>query len=86
MATNASSITSPLADMFPAVNLPPQVDYVIEQVASVSWVTWLCTLLAMAVVYDQGTRMLLSHGTLRDPEPATLALPATSLLTCVTPV
>jgi sterol 22-desaturase len=58
MASNATSFTSPLADVFPAFNLPPQVDYVIEQVASVSLVTWLVTLLAMAVVYDQGTRCI----------------------------
>ncbi|ETS82527.1 Cytochrome P450 61 [Pestalotiopsis fici W106-1] len=53
MATNATSFTSPLADKFAAVSLPPQVDYVIEKVASAGILTWLFTLLALAVVYDQ---------------------------------
>lgn len=55
MATNATSFTSPLADKFAAVSLPPQVDYVIEKVASAGILTWFFTLLALAVVYDQST-------------------------------
>ncbi|KAI0387481.1 cytochrome P450 61 [Hypomontagnella monticulosa] len=54
MAANATSFTSPLADFkFAAGNLPPQVDYLLDTVANVSIATWLCTILAIAVAYDQ---------------------------------
>lgn len=53
MAVNATSFTSPLADKFASVSLPPQIDYVIEKVAGAGIVTWLVTLLAIAVAYDQ---------------------------------
>lgn len=56
MATNASSFTSPLAERFAAVNLPPQVEYVVDIIANAGVVTWLVTLLALAVTYDQGMR------------------------------
>jgi C-22 sterol desaturase len=54
MATNASSFTSPLAERFAAVSLPPQIEYVVDIVANAGIVTWLVTLLALAVTYDQG--------------------------------
>ncbi|KAI2624306.1 cytochrome P450 61 [Hypoxylon sp. NC1633] len=54
MAANATSFTSPLADFkFPAANFPPQVDYVLDTIANTSVMTWLFTLLAIAVAYDQ---------------------------------
>lgn len=53
MTTNATSFTSPLADKFAAVNLPPQLDYVVDKVANAGFWTWVFTLLAIAVAYDQ---------------------------------
>ncbi|KAH8681022.1 cytochrome P450 61 [Xylariales sp. PMI_506] len=53
MATNATGFTSPLAERFGAVSLPPQVDYVVDLVANASILTWVFTLLALAVAYDQ---------------------------------
>ncbi|KAI1457549.1 cytochrome P450 61 [Annulohypoxylon moriforme] len=54
MAANATSFTSPLADFgFAAGNLPPQVDYVLDTIANASVMTWVFTILAMAVAYDQ---------------------------------
>ncbi|KAI0132767.1 cytochrome P450 61 [Xylariales sp. AK1849] len=53
MATNATSFSSPLAERFAAFNLPPHVDYIVDKVANASIFTWLFTLLAVAVAYDQ---------------------------------
>jgi hypothetical protein len=53
MAYNATSFTSPLAERFAAISLPPQVDYVVEAVAAASFWTWAFTILAIAVAYDQ---------------------------------
>ncbi|KAI4865638.1 cytochrome P450 61 [Hypoxylon rubiginosum] len=54
MAANATSFTSPLADFkLAAGSLPPQVDYVVDTIANASIMSWLFTLLALAVAYDQ---------------------------------
>jgi C-22 sterol desaturase len=54
MSVNATSFTSPLAQAgFASGSLPPQVEYVLETVANASVWTWVFTLLAMAVAYDQ---------------------------------
>ncbi|KAI8960060.1 cytochrome P450 61 [Daldinia sp. FL1419] len=52
MSANATSFTSPLAD-FSVGTVPPQVDYVLNTIANAGVVTWLFTLLAAAVAYDQ---------------------------------
>ncbi len=52
MAANAT--TSPLATIkLGAVNVAPQIEYVVEYVSNASAWTILATLLALAVVYDQ---------------------------------
>jgi C-22 sterol desaturase len=54
MAEN-STFTSILANTrFAAVNIPPQLDYVIETAANASLWTILLTTLAVLVAYDQG--------------------------------
>ncbi|KAI1083627.1 cytochrome P450 61 [Whalleya microplaca] len=54
MASNATSFTSPLADAkVLAGNLPPQVDYMVDAITNAGIVTWLITILALAVAYDQ---------------------------------
>lgn len=60
MASNASSFTSPLAEKFAAVNvnLPPQFDYVVDTITNAGILTWIVTLLALAVAYDQSMRAL----------------------------
>lgn len=60
MAANATSFTSPLADFkLAAGTLPPQVDYVLDTIANASVMTWVFTLLALAVAYDQSTFQVL---------------------------
>lgn len=54
MAANATSFTSPLAD-FSVGGLPPQVDYMVNTIANASVMTWVFTLIAVAVAYDQST-------------------------------
>lgn len=60
MASNASSFTSPLAEKFAAVNvnLPPHIDFVVDTISNAGILTWLATLLALAVAYDQSMRAL----------------------------
>jgi C-22 sterol desaturase len=54
MAANAT--TSPLATIkFGAANVAPQLEYVIDYVANASTWSILATILAVLVVYDQGT-------------------------------
>ena len=56
MDTNATSFTSPLANAkYGSVNVPPQVEYIIDAVSNASGWTILFTLLAVAVAYDQST-------------------------------
>lgn len=55
MASNVS-FASPVANAFAqyrSVNLPPQIDYVIDKIANASLSSVLVTLLAICVVYDQ---------------------------------
>lgn len=55
MATNATAFTSPLANAnYGSLNVPPQVEYFVNAVSNLSLWTALWTLLALAVVYDQG--------------------------------
>ena len=55
MASNATSFSSPLAQsVFPISSLPPQLNDAIDAVTNVSMATWFFTVLALAVVYDQG--------------------------------
>lgn len=55
MASNATSFSSPLAQtIFPISNLPPQLNDAIDAVTNASLATWFFTILALAVVYDQG--------------------------------
>jgi C-22 sterol desaturase len=60
-ATRASSVlTSVLANSkYVSANIPPQVDYVIDTIAAAGPWTWFFTILAICVVYDQGTDILL---------------------------
>ncbi|KAK7957128.1 cytochrome p450 61 [Apiospora aurea] len=55
MASNASSFSSPLAEKFAAVNLnlPPHVDFVVDTISNAGILTWIATLLALAIAYDQ---------------------------------
>jgi len=54
MAINATAFTSPLASVgIGAVNVPPQLEYVVELVSNASGWTIFWSLLALAVVYDQ---------------------------------
>ena len=57
MAINATAFTSPLASVGIGavnVNVPPRLEQVVELVSKASGWTILLTLLAAAVVYDQG--------------------------------
>lgn len=63
MDSNTTTFTSVLANAnakLGNVNIPPQVDYVIERVTNASAWTILFTLLAIAVAYDQSK--LCAHG------------------------
>ncbi|KAI0021263.1 cytochrome P450 61 [Xylariomycetidae sp. FL0641] len=51
MATNATSFTSPVADATGA--FPPQINQIVNTVSNASIATWLFTILALAVAYDQ---------------------------------
>lgn len=54
MESNATTFTSVLANAkLGNVNVPPQIDYMIETVTNASAWTILFTLLALAVAYDQ---------------------------------
>lgn len=54
---NITAFTSPLASAnYGAINVPPQVELVVDALSRVSFWTVLWTALALAVVYDQ--RML----------------------------
>ncbi|KXH62249.1 cytochrome P450 [Colletotrichum nymphaeae SA-01] len=67
MDSNATTFTSVLANAkLGSVNIPPQVDYVIEKVANASIVTILFTLLALAVAYDQ-ISYITSKGSIAGP-------------------
>lgn len=54
-ATRASSVlTSVIANSkYVSANLPPQLDYVIETISTAGPWTWLFTILALCVAYDQ---------------------------------
>ncbi|KAK3318355.1 cytochrome P450 61 [Apodospora peruviana] len=54
MATNATSFTSPLANVkYGAVNVPPQLEYVFETISNASGWTVFFTILGLLVAYDQ---------------------------------
>lgn len=54
MDTNATSFTSPLATVrYGAVNLPSQLDYVVDAVSKASAWQIVLTVLALLVAYDQ---------------------------------
>ncbi|RYP03705.1 hypothetical protein DL764_004966 [Monosporascus ibericus] len=54
MSSNATDFASPLAHAgLAGGNLPPQVDHVLDVVSNATISTWLFTLLAIAVAYDQ---------------------------------
>lgn len=54
MDPNTTSFTSPLANaQYGSINVPPQVEYVVDAISHASIWTVLWTLLALAVVYDQ---------------------------------
>lgn len=56
MDVNATSFTSPLANaQYGSINVPPQIEYVVDAISKASVWTVLWTLLAIAVVYDQST-------------------------------
>lgn len=53
MATNAS-FTSPLAHAIPSAGaFAPQIESVVDAVMNASLLTWIFTILALAVAYDQ---------------------------------
>lgn len=53
---NITAFTSPLASAnYGAINVPPQVELVVDALSRVSFWTVLWTVLALAVVYDQRT-------------------------------
>lgn len=54
-ATGASSVfTSVLANSkYVSANIPPQLDYVIETISTAGPWTWLFTIIALCVAYDQ---------------------------------
>jgi C-22 sterol desaturase len=54
-ATRASSVfTSVLANSkYVSANIPPQLDYVIETITAAGPLTWLFTIIALCVAYDQ---------------------------------
>ncbi|KAK7734958.1 RNA polymerase C-22 sterol desaturase [Cytospora paraplurivora] len=54
MDANATSFTSPLANaQYGSINVPPQIEYVVDAISKASLWTVLWTLLAIAVAYDQ---------------------------------
>jgi C-22 sterol desaturase len=54
MDTNATSFTSPLATVrYGAVNLPSQLDYVVDAVSNAGCWQIVLTVLALLVAYDQ---------------------------------
>lgn len=54
MDANTTSFTSPLANaQYGSINVPPQIEYVVDAVSHASLWTVFWTLLAIAVVYDQ---------------------------------
>lgn len=63
MASNTTTFTSMLAGskFASAAGLPPQIDYVIDAVSSVSVWTMLLTVVAMCVVYDQGKSLAITY-------------------------
>lgn len=53
MATNAS-FTSPLANAVPSAGaFAPQIESVVDAVMNASLLTWVVSLIALAVAYDQ---------------------------------
>ncbi|KAF6843096.1 cytochrome p450 61 [Colletotrichum musicola] len=67
MDTNATAFTSVLANAkLGNINVPPQIDYVIERVANASAWTIFFTLLAVAVAYDQ-ISYITSKGSIAGP-------------------
>ncbi|KAL0944228.1 cytochrome p450 61 [Colletotrichum truncatum] len=67
MESNATTFTSVLASTkLGNVNIPPQIDYVIERVTNASAWTIFFTLLAIAVAYDQ-ISYIMSKGTIAGP-------------------
>ncbi|KAK5998207.1 Cytochrome P450 monooxygenase oblE [Cladobotryum mycophilum] len=67
-ATASSSVfTSVLASSkYVGANIPPQLDYVIETITNTGALTWVLTLLAVCVVYDQ-ISYILSKGNIAGP-------------------
>lgn len=58
MDPNITDFTSPLASVnYGSINVPPQVEYVVDALSRISFWTIFWTILALAVAYDQ--RMLL---------------------------
>ena len=56
MDTNATSFTSPLANAkYGSVNVPPQIEYIVDAVSNASGWTIAFTVLAVLIAYDQGT-------------------------------
>ncbi len=54
MDVNATSFTSPLASLrYGPVNLPPQVEYVVDAISNASAWAIVATILAVLVAYDQ---------------------------------
>ena len=54
MDVNATSFTSPLASLkYGPVNLPPQLEFVVDAISNASAWTIIATLLAILVAYDQ---------------------------------
>lgn len=65
MATNGT-FTSPLAGFMPSTGpLGLQLENVVDSVLNVSLATWLVTILALAVAYDQSTCFSISLSALR---------------------
>lgn len=63
-ATGASSVfTSVLANSkYVNANIPPQLDYVIETISAAGPWTWLFTIIALCVAYDQSMfRLFVAH-------------------------
>lgn len=75
---NTTGFTSPLASVnYGAINVPPQVELVVDALSRVSFWTVFWTLLALAVVYDQ---RMLPQPEIRDMCPMLITLPACSQL------
>lgn len=54
MDTNSTGFTSPLASTkYGSVNIPPQLEYVVDAVTNASGWTIALTILAVLVAYDQ---------------------------------